>query len=120
MYISSYNILTLAFCNRFADRDMFMRYTHLGVGHPVMIRRIIRDCESLTLPNAMDVVDKEVSDGEDQEEVNDEHLGGDDEQEENDDEFSDEEPEDDEEEEEDGENDEGGDNIEDLFDDLSF
>ncbi|KIK33685.1 hypothetical protein CY34DRAFT_18219 [Suillus luteus UH-Slu-Lm8-n1] len=102
----------------FADRDMFMRYTHLGVGHPVMIRRIIRDCESLTLPNAMDVVDEEVSDGEDQEEVNDEHLGGDDEQEENDDEFSDEEPED--EEEEDGENDEGGDNIEDLFDDLSF
>lgn len=23
---------------------MFMRYTHFGVGHPTMLRRIIRDC----------------------------------------------------------------------------
>ncbi|KIK36572.1 hypothetical protein CY34DRAFT_94132 [Suillus luteus UH-Slu-Lm8-n1] len=33
----------------FVDRDMFMRYTHFGVGHPAMLRRIARDCESVAL-----------------------------------------------------------------------
>ncbi|KAG2060721.1 hypothetical protein BDR06DRAFT_986857 [Suillus hirtellus] len=28
----------------FADRDMFLRYTHLGIGHSVALRKIIRDC----------------------------------------------------------------------------
>jgi hypothetical protein len=39
---------------------MFMRYTHLGVGHSAMLRRITRDClgpELATHTNAMDVVD---------------------------------------------------------------
>jgi hypothetical protein len=26
---------------------MFIRYTHFGVGHPAMLRRIARDCESV-------------------------------------------------------------------------
>ncbi|KIK39154.1 hypothetical protein CY34DRAFT_14574 [Suillus luteus UH-Slu-Lm8-n1] len=95
----------------FVDRDMYMRYTHFGVGHPVSLRRIIRDCESLALANAMDVVDEEVDDDE-------EDRGGDDEQYE-DDEFSDEELEDDDE--GDGEDDdEGSDDAEDEFNDLSF
>lgn len=111
MFITSYDILTLAFCDRFVDRDMYMRYTHFGVGHPVSLRRIIRDCESLALANAMDVVDEEVDDDE-------EDRGGDDEQYE-DDEFSDEELEDDDE--GDGEDDdEGSDDAEDEFNDLSF
>ncbi|KAG2738497.1 hypothetical protein P692DRAFT_201873924 [Suillus brevipes Sb2] len=28
----------------FIDRDMFMRYTHFGIGHSPMLRRIMRDC----------------------------------------------------------------------------
>lgn len=28
---------------------MFIRYTHFGVGHPAMLRRIARDCESVAL-----------------------------------------------------------------------
>jgi hypothetical protein len=39
-----------------------MRYTHLGVGHPVMLRRMTRDCldsESVTPVNAMDVVNED-------------------------------------------------------------
>ncbi|KAG2048807.1 hypothetical protein BDR06DRAFT_1012728 [Suillus hirtellus] len=28
----------------FVDRDMFIRYTHFGIGHPVTLRKIIRDC----------------------------------------------------------------------------
>lgn len=121
----TYYKLTLAFCDRFVDRDMFLRYTHFGVGHPVMQRRIIRDCESLALANVMDVVDGEVSDGEDhmegddeQEQDDDEQMEGADEQDENDDEVSDEEPEDDDE--GDGEDDEGSDNAEDESYDLSF
>jgi hypothetical protein len=29
---------------RFVGRDMFIRYTHFGVGHPALLRRITRDC----------------------------------------------------------------------------
>lgn len=117
MYNFSYDVLTLAFCDRFVDHDMFMRYTHFGVGHPVMLRRMIRDCESPAPANAMDVVDGEDSNSEDHREDVDEQEVGDDEQEETGDEFSDEEPED---EEGDGEDDEGDDNGEHEFDDLSF
>ncbi|KIK35492.1 hypothetical protein CY34DRAFT_16981 [Suillus luteus UH-Slu-Lm8-n1] len=28
----------------FVDRDMFMRYTHHGIGHPAVLREITRDC----------------------------------------------------------------------------
>lgn len=47
-----------------------MRYTDLGVGHPVTLRKIVRDCFGSTLvapANAMDVVDEDVSADEDQE-----------------------------------------------------
>lgn len=47
-----------------------MRYTHLGVGHPVTLHEIARDCfvSAEEAPaNAMDVVDEEVDDGEDRE-----------------------------------------------------
>lgn len=57
---------------RFVDRDMFMRYTGFGVGHPVMLRKFVRDCygSDLMAPtNAMDVVDvdehEEVINGDD-------------------------------------------------------
>jgi hypothetical protein len=41
---------------------MFMRYTHLGVGHPLALRRIARDCFDPQLAaraGAMDVVNDE-------------------------------------------------------------
>ncbi|KAG1855096.1 hypothetical protein C8R48DRAFT_776498 [Suillus tomentosus] len=41
----------------FADRDMFMRYGHLGVGHPVTMRRMTRDCLSPGSAGDMNVVD---------------------------------------------------------------
>ncbi|KAG2046631.1 hypothetical protein BDR06DRAFT_985499 [Suillus hirtellus] len=105
----------------FVDRDMFMQYTHLGVGHPVMLWRITRDCLGLGAPaDVMNVVSddadpKEISDSEDIEELDEE-----------DEEEKDEEDEDDEEDGNNGEDD--GDNGEDLedgddgdvFDDLSF
>ncbi|KAG2052923.1 hypothetical protein BDR06DRAFT_1009062 [Suillus hirtellus] len=92
----------------FVDRDMFMRYTHFGVGHPVMLRRIIRDIVAPT--DAMDVMDEDVRNGED-------HEQWDIEEEDGDDESGDEELE----EEEDGsEDDGGGDEDEDVLDDLSF
>lgn len=37
----------LPFRTSFVDRDMFLRYTDLGVGHPVALRRTVRDCFSL-------------------------------------------------------------------------
>ncbi|KAG1767493.1 hypothetical protein EV702DRAFT_1203702 [Suillus placidus] len=86
----------------FVDRDMFMRYTHLGVGHPAMLRRIARDCLGFEAPaDAMDVVDhdadpEEVSGGEGIEEFDEEEL----------------------EEGDDGED--GGGSDGDIFDDLSF
>jgi hypothetical protein len=48
---------------------MFLRYTDMGVGHPVALRRIVRDCLSLQSAapvEAMDV-DEDGSDGEDHE-----------------------------------------------------
>ncbi|KAG2113688.1 hypothetical protein DEU56DRAFT_919696 [Suillus clintonianus] len=103
----------------FVDRDMFMRYNPFGVGHPVSIRKITRDCLGSGAPaDAMDVVNddadhEEVDDGEGLGEFNDEQEG--------DYAFSDEELED-----EDGEdNEDGGDNEDEggdgnEFDDLSF
>jgi hypothetical protein len=98
---------------RFADRDMFMRYTSLGVGHPVSVQKLNRDCLHSGVPaDTMNNLDhdsdhEEVSDGEGLDEFDDE--------EESDHALSDEELED-----EDGGNDEdeGGDGEE--FDDLSF
>lgn len=86
-----------------------MQYTHFGVGHPVMLRRIIRDIVAPT--NVMDVMDEDVCNGED-------HEQWDNEEEDGDEESGDEELE---EEEEDGsEDDRGGDEDEDVLDDLSF
>jgi hypothetical protein len=45
---------------RFVDRDMFMRYTGFGIGHPVMLRKFVRDCISSDLmapTHTMDTVD---------------------------------------------------------------
>lgn len=92
---------------------MFMRYTPFGVGHPVIIQSMTRDCFGLQAPaDINDVVDndsdhEELSDNEGPGEFNDE----DEEDEEDDLAFSDEEPED---ELEDGASDS------DEFDDLSF
>lgn len=37
---------------RFVDRDMFMRYTHYGIGHPAVLREMTRDCADLNLANS--------------------------------------------------------------------
>ncbi|KAG1901203.1 uncharacterized protein F5891DRAFT_1187899 [Suillus fuscotomentosus] len=52
----------------FVDQDMFLRYTSLGVGHPVALRKIIRNCfdlESATLATEDMDVDGSRSDSED-------------------------------------------------------
>jgi hypothetical protein len=44
---------------------MFIRYTDLGVGHPVTLRRIVRDCstlESVTTPVEDDSMDVDLDD----------------------------------------------------------
>jgi hypothetical protein len=97
---------------------MFMQYTHYGVGHLVMLWRMIRD---IVVPaDAMNVVDEDASNSED-------HKSWDHEQEDGEDKSSDEELEDEDEELEDKDkgnyqNDGGGneDEDEDVLDDLSF
>ncbi|KAG1728014.1 hypothetical protein EDD22DRAFT_961140 [Suillus occidentalis] len=60
----------------FVDRDMFMRYTHLGVGHSPMLWKIIMDClgpVSVALADPMDDVDlEEAGNGEGYEDEDDE------------------------------------------------
>lgn len=66
---------------RFVDRDMFMRYTHFGVGHSPLLRKITRDCsESVARTDAMDTSNSSndedvnhevVGDGEDYDEFDD-------------------------------------------------
>jgi hypothetical protein len=48
--------MTLIF-HSFVDRDMFLRYTDLGVGHPAALRKFVRDCFGLQpqVSEAMDV-----------------------------------------------------------------
>jgi hypothetical protein len=42
--------------DRFADRDMFIRYTPYGVGHPPLLRKMARDClTSSQTPEDMNV-----------------------------------------------------------------
>jgi hypothetical protein len=109
--VLSYGTLTLNLRTRFVDWDMFIRYTDLGVGHPLMSRRIIRDFDPVILTNAMDIVNE---DDRDHEEVGDgnSHEECDDRQDEGDDEFGDEELEDEDERDKENEN---------TFDDfLSF
>ncbi|KAG2338728.1 hypothetical protein BDR05DRAFT_1003940 [Suillus weaverae] len=67
----------------FSDRDMFMRYTHLGVGDPVALRKIIQDCLTSADSDDLDIIDDaehdlelEVSDSEDQEECSDDKEEG--------------------------------------------
>lgn len=36
----------------FVDRDMFLRYTYLGVGHPTTLRRIVKDSGYSSLESA--------------------------------------------------------------------
>jgi hypothetical protein len=98
---------------RFVDRDMFMRYTHFGVGHPVLLRRMVRECLSSDLvapDDAMNVINDDAADNDDDSEDGDiECEVGDDEQEEAEDEVEDIDEGDDEEDEDDT-----------MFDDLSF
>jgi hypothetical protein len=101
-----YDELTLNITVRFVDRDMFMRYTSFGIGHPLAIRRITRDCLDLEAPaDTMDIDHEGASDGEGLEECDDD----DEEEEESDYAFSDQEL-------------DGGDGGSDdgEFDDLSF
>jgi hypothetical protein len=111
--ITSYDTLTLELWVRFVDRDMFIRYTHFGVGHPVAVRKMVKDC--LGSPAAapadrdtMDIFDdidlEEIWDGEGHAELDDEQDS------EGEDELSDEELGD--------EDDEDRDEDDDLFDDL--
>jgi hypothetical protein len=52
---------------------MFLRYTHLGVGHSAMLRKITRDCsESVVQINAMDIANSS-----NDEDVDDEVAGDD-------------------------------------------
>jgi hypothetical protein len=56
---------------------MFLRYTHLGVGHPVALRRVVRDCFGLlsTMVNSGGMgVDQGQAYGECREEDNDEQM----------------------------------------------
>ncbi|KAG2051670.1 hypothetical protein BDR06DRAFT_983445 [Suillus hirtellus] len=60
----------------FVDRDMFLRYTDLGVGHPVSLRRAVRECfgfRSVAPVEAMDIGEGRLgNDGQDYEENSDE------------------------------------------------
>lgn len=93
----------------FVDRDMFIRYTHFGVGHSAMVRKIVRDCsESVAQTNAIDIDNDEDEDGNG-------FDGYDDEQDD-----SDEECDDDGESDDSVEDDDGEDVGEDEFDFVSF
>ncbi|KAG1789842.1 uncharacterized protein HD556DRAFT_1446632 [Suillus plorans] len=104
----------------FVDRDMFLRYTDLGVGHPVALRRAVRDCfglQSSAPVETMDI-DEGRGDGEDHEIDDDEQWMDVDlaheESEDEDDEIEDE---------EEGESDDGlddGEEVEEEADELSF
>lgn len=49
---------------------MFMRYTHFGVGHSAMLRKIIRDCtESVAQNNTMEIENSNDDEDEDLEMV---------------------------------------------------
>ncbi|KAG2049932.1 hypothetical protein BDR06DRAFT_984188 [Suillus hirtellus] len=103
----------------FIDRDMFIRYTHFGIGHPVMLWKIIRDCLDFeSTGNALDIesgANEEVDVGYEENGAGDSCDGYSDEEEEEEEELSDEELED--EGNEDCEGDEDNDNDNDL---LSF
>jgi hypothetical protein len=45
--VYSYDVLILNLRVSFVNQDMFMRYTHLGVGHPAMLRNITKNCLGL-------------------------------------------------------------------------
>jgi len=66
---------------------MYMRYTHFGIGHSAMLRKIIRDClgSHLVASNAAansgnqgDADDEETYEGEGRDECNDRQEGSDD------------------------------------------
>lgn len=98
-----------------------MRYTHLGVGHPVMLRRMTRDClgsESVTPVNAMDVVNED--DDADDIDVEDRESCHDVQEEDHDSGSEDEDEGDGEDDEDSGDDGEDGEGEEDIFDSLSF
>ncbi|KAG2336350.1 hypothetical protein BDR05DRAFT_978806 [Suillus weaverae] len=38
----------------FVDWDMFIRYMHYGIGHPKVVREMVRDCANLDIPDILD------------------------------------------------------------------
>ncbi|KAG2337979.1 hypothetical protein BDR05DRAFT_1004601 [Suillus weaverae] len=69
-----YCVVVLNLGARFADQDMFMQYTHLGVGHAATLWRIHKDCLGSALAahtDAMDVENYSSQDGVGCEEVGD-------------------------------------------------
>ncbi|KAG1816391.1 uncharacterized protein BJ212DRAFT_1480844 [Suillus subaureus] len=38
----------------FVDRDMFMRYTHYGIGHPKVLQEMARDCANMDLADDLE------------------------------------------------------------------
>ncbi|KAG2739784.1 hypothetical protein P692DRAFT_201872909 [Suillus brevipes Sb2] len=100
----------------FVDRDMFMRYTHLGVGHPAMLRNITKDCLGFKSPGATVISESDEADT-DCEGNSDEECspGCSDAEEESDEEISDDETGD-----EDSDSDEGGGDDDDDDDLPSF
>lgn len=53
--------------NRFADRDMFIRYTPYGIGHPPMLRKMARDCiTSSQTPEDMDIEEHDSGDSQEE------------------------------------------------------
>jgi hypothetical protein len=69
---------------------MFMRYTHLGVGHPAMLRNITKDCLEPKSPGATVVSDNNEEDIDYEGDSDKEHYAGcSDAEEESDEEISD-------------------------------
>jgi hypothetical protein len=51
---------------RFVDRDMFVHYTHHGIGHPKVLRQMARDCANADLADSSEP--QEDRDGEQEQE----------------------------------------------------
>jgi hypothetical protein len=49
---------------RFVDRDMFVCYTHYGIGHPKVVREMVRDCTNTEFADSSDSEEDEDRDRE--------------------------------------------------------
>lgn len=55
---------------------MFMRYTHLGVGHPAMVRNMIKDCLEFESRGATIVSNSNEADRDDEINSDEEYVAG--------------------------------------------